>query len=355
MIVAAGGTGGHIFPGIAVAREFLSRNPANEVLFVGTARGLESTIVPREGFRLELIESGALKNVSVGRRLLSLARLPKGFLDAFCIIRRFKPDVVVGVGGYASGPTVALAALLRIPTMVIEPNAMPGFTNRLLGRVVRTAALTFEEAKRYFGGRGVVTGNPVRSAFAGLAPKQRGNTLHLLVFGGSQGSHALNQAMIEALPHLRDAVAGARLRITHQTGLREYEQVRDAYAAAGVEATVTPFIEAMVSAFESADLLLCRAGATTVAEVAVAGKAALFVPFPQAADDHQRRNAEAFVNAGAGRMILESALTGERVAREVLELAANPAAIDAMEAASRRLARSDAAARTVDLALCLVK
>lgn len=355
MIISAGGTGGHIYPGVAVAREFLARDASGEVLFVGTARGLETTIVPREGFRLETLEAAALKGVSMVKRLASLARLPKGFLEALGILRRFRPDVVVGVGGYASGPILLMASLSRYPTMVIEPNAMPGFTNRVLARFVRAAAVTFEESLAWFGKRGVVTGNPVRSDFVGLAKKQRGDRTHLLVFGGSQGSRALNNAMIAALPHLAEAIGAGRLTITHQTGPREHDAVRDAYAAAGVDADVRPYIDRMVDAFAGADLLLCRAGATTVAEVAVAGKAAIFVPFPQASDDHQRKNAEAFVRAGAGRMLLERDLTGERVAREIIDLGSDPVAIDRMEEASRALARTDAAARAVDLAMSLVK
>jgi UDP-N-acetylglucosamine--N-acetylmuramyl-(pentapeptide) pyrophosphoryl-undecaprenol N-acetylglucosamine transferase len=355
MIIAAGGTGGHIYPGVAVAREFLARDASGSVLFVGTARGLETTIVPREGFKLETLEAAALKNVSAVKRIVSLARLPKGFLDALGILRRFKPDVVVGVGGYASGPILLMASLARYPTMVIEPNAMPGFTNRVLARFVRAAAVTFEESLAWFGKRGVVTGNPVRSDFAGLPKKVRGAGTHLLVFGGSQGSRALNNAMIAARPYLADALGTGKLTITHQTGPREHDSVREAYSAAGIDADVRPYIDLMVDAFAEADVLLCRAGATTVAEVAVAGKAAIFVPFPQAADDHQRKNAEVFVRAGAGRMLLERDLTGERVASEILDLGSNPVAIDRMEEASRALARTDAAARAVDLAMSLVK
>lgn len=355
MLIAAGGTGGHIYPGIAVAREFLSRDAANQVVFVGTARGLETTIVPREGFPLELIEAGALKNISVVRRTTNLVRLPKGFVDAMRILRRHKPEVVVGVGGYASGPILLVAALLRYPTLVIEPNAMPGFTNRVLARFVRAAAVTFEEALAWFGGRGIVTGNPVRSDFGGLKKKERDGRLHLLVFGGSQGSRILNNAIVAALPRLGAAVDAGRLSITHQTGPHDLDTVKAAYAEAGIEADVRPFIERMVDEFGRADLLLCRSGATTAAEVAVAGKAAIFVPFSQAADDHQRKNAEAFVRVGAGRMILEGELSGERVAKEILELMDDPAAIDRMEAGSRGLARVDAAERTVDLALQLAR
>jgi UDP-N-acetylglucosamine--N-acetylmuramyl-(pentapeptide) pyrophosphoryl-undecaprenol N-acetylglucosamine transferase len=232
---------------------------------------------------------------------------------------------------------------------------MPGFTNRMLARFVKAAAVTFEESLAWFPRGGVVTGNPVRSDFAGVAKKERGERTHLLVFGGSQGSRALNTAMAAALPHLKPHVDAGRLSITHQTGPRELDTVREAYAEAGVEADVRPFIERMVDEFSLADVLLCRAGATTVAEVAVAGKAAIFVPFPQAADDHQRKNAEAFVRAGAGRMVLEKELDGERVARELETLMASPDAIDEMETASRRLARSDATERTVDLAVQLAR
>jgi len=351
MLIAAGGTGGHIYPGIAVAREVLARDPSAEIAFVGTAHGLETKIVPREGFRLELIQSGALKNVPLAKRMTSLGRLPKGFVDAARLLRRFRPNVVVGVGGYASGPIVLMAALARIPTVVIEPNAMPGFTNRVLARFVRAAAVTFEETRSYFGRcHTIVSGNPVRADFALLPAKARSGPLHLLIFGGSQGSRILNNAVISALGLLQPEVAAGRLVITHQTGPHDLETVRKAYAEAGVEADVRPFIHEMVEAFGRADVLLCRAGATTAAEIAAAGKAAIFVPFAQAADDHQRKNAEAFVRAGAGRMILESELSGERVARELKELIDDPVAVEQMGEASRRLARADAAARIVDLA-----
>jgi UDP-N-acetylglucosamine--N-acetylmuramyl-(pentapeptide) pyrophosphoryl-undecaprenol N-acetylglucosamine transferase len=350
MLIAAGGTGGHIFPGVAVAREVLARDPSAEIVFVGTARGLETAIVPREGFRLELIESGALKNVPLSKRLTSLGRLPKGFVDAARVLLRFRPDVVVGVGGYASGPIVLMAALARIPTAVIEPNAMPGFTNRVLARFVRAAAVTFDETQSYFTRcRTLVSGNPVRADFALLPTKERSGPLSLLVFGGSQGSRVLNNAVIASLEFLAPEVREGRLTITHQTGPHDHDTVRDAYAKAGVDADVRPFIHEMVEAFGRADVLLCRAGATTAAEIAAAGKAAVFVPFAQAADDHQRKNAEAFVRAGAGRMILESELSGERIARELKELIEDPATVERMGEASRRLARADAAARIVDL------
>src|SRR5437868_676501 len=350
VIIAAGGTGGHIYPGVAIAREFKRRDAATEILFVGTPRGLESKIVPREGFQLEMIQVGALKGVSLFAKTKSLAGLPLSFVAALGILRRFKPDVVVGVGGYSSGPTLLMAALRRVPTMIVEPNAMPGFTNRVLARYVRAAALTFEDAIKYFGKRGVVTGNPVRGDFAGLQKKARGERLNVLIFGGSQGAHAINVAMIEAARLL--ASQKERFSIVHQTGEKDYEMVERAYKAAEIEAAeVKPFIHDMAARFEWADVLICRSGATTAAEVAAAGKAAIFVPFPFATDDHQRKNAEAFERVGAGRMILQKDLTATRLAEELRSLMDNPGEIDRMEEASRKLGRPDSAARAVDLAM----
>jgi UDP-N-acetylglucosamine--N-acetylmuramyl-(pentapeptide) pyrophosphoryl-undecaprenol N-acetylglucosamine transferase len=243
-----------------------------------------------------------------------------------------------------------MASLLRIPTMIVEPNAMPGFTNRSLARFVDAAALTFEDARKYFGGRGVVTGNPVRGDFAHLKKKERGEKLHVLVFGGSQGAHAINAAVVGALPLL--AEKNDLLAITHQTGERDFDEVKSGYREAGFEgADVRPFIHDMARSFEQADLLLCRAGATTAAEVAAAGKAAIFVPFPFATDDHQRKNAEAFERAGAGRLILQRELTPERLAEELIRLIENPDEIGRMEEASQRLGRADSAERAADLAM----
>jgi len=353
VIIAAGGTGGHIFPGVAVAHEFKRRDSSTEILFVGTARGLETKIVPREGYALELIKVGALKGISVFERIKSLARLPMSFVTARRILRRFRPDVVIGVGGYSSGPTLLMAALSRIPTMVVEPNAMPGFTNRVLARFVDAAALSFEEAKKFFGTRGVVTGNPVRHNFATLAKKTRGQTLNVLIFGGSQGAHAINIAIVSSLPLL--ATMKEHLGITHQTGEADFEMVKRGYADAGFNsAEVRPFFHDMSERFGLADVLICRSGATTAAEVSAAGKAAIFIPFPFATDDHQRKNAEAFERAGAGRMILQKELTPSRLADELKRLIEHPEEIDRMEEASRRMGRADSTERVVDLAISMI-
>jgi UDP-N-acetylglucosamine--N-acetylmuramyl-(pentapeptide) pyrophosphoryl-undecaprenol N-acetylglucosamine transferase len=348
VLMAAGGTGGHIFPGIAIAQAFRQRDATTEVHFVGTERGLEKKLVPAAGFELTFIPSGALNNVSWQRRFQSLAVLPVGFWKAWQLIGRFKPDIAIGVGGYASGLAMLAAIMRGVPTLAVEVNVLPGLTNRILARFVTAAAVSYQETAAYFGARAVLTGTPVRAEFEQIPPRPaEAPRRHVLVFGGSQGAQAINRAMAEAAPRL---AAHPGLRIVHQTGERDVEMVRAAYAAAGVQAEVQPFIHAMAEAMAAADVLVCRAGAATIAEVAAAGRAAIFIPFPQAADDHQRRNAEAFVRAGAGEMIVQAELTGEKLARTILELLSDPARLARMEAASRALARPHAAERTVDVA-----
>jgi len=352
VIIAGGGTGGHVFPGIAIAEELKKRNSETEILFIGTARGLETRIVPREGFKLELIEVAALKRVGLLKKIKSLLMLPKSFMAVRSLIQRINPDVVIGVGGYASGPVVLVASLMKIPTMVAEQNALPGFTNRVLARFVNAAALTFKEAKKYFGEKAEITGNPVRAEFFDVPPKQAGDLIHLLITGGSQGARAINLALIDALPLLIEEKD--RLSITHQTGEHDYDKVRAAYLEIGWKADVRPFIEDMVDELEQADLVISRAGATTVAELAATGKPALMIPFPFAADDHQRKNAEAVERAGAGRMILQAELTPERLAQELLWLVRDPQQLARMAEASKKLGHPQAAAKVVDLALKIV-
>ena len=352
ILIAAGGTGGHIYPGIAVAKEILRRDGDSAVLFVGTARGLETKIVPENGFQLSLINSAGLKNVGLVGKLKGLAVLPKSFLEARQIIKEFKPDVVVGAGGYVSGPVLLMASFMKIPTLIMDSNALPGFTNRRLARFVDKAALTFEEALPYFGKKGIVTGNPVRREFFDVPPKTRGTTINLLIFGGSQGARAINNTIVETLPKLpKDD-----LKITHQTGAADFEKIRELYNRAGCgDADVRPFISEMVEAFARTDLIVCRAGATTCAEVAAAGKAAIMIPLPTAADDHQRKNAEALQKAGAAKMILQQNLNAEKLADEIKDLINAPEKITAMETAAKKLARIDAAEKTVEIIESLVK
>ena len=346
ILIAAGGTGGHIYPGIAVANEIMRRDAESEVLFVGTARGLETKIVPANGFQLSLINSAGLKSVGIAGILKGLWILPKSFLEARTVIKEFKPDVVVGAGGYVSGPVLMIASLMRIPTLVMDSNALPGFTNRRLARFVDKAALTFEEALPFFGKKGIVTGNPVRKEFFEIEPRARGEKTNLLIFGGSQGARAINNAVADALEKL----PADRLQITHQTGEADLEKTAEIYSRAGFEtADVRAFITNMVEEFAKTDLIICRAGATTCAEIAAAGKAAIMIPLPTAADDHQRKNAEALQTKGAARMLLQRDLNGETLAKEIIDLIDSPQKISEMETAAKNLARKDAAERTVDL------
>ena len=350
VLIAAGGTGGHIYPGIAVAKELKRRDPRSVVRFVGTARGLETRLVPQAGFELSLIESAGLKNVGAAAKMKGMLLLPKSFFAAQRLIREFRPDVVVGAGGYVSGPVLLTASLLKVPTLVMESNALPGFTNRTLARFASAAAVSFEESLPYFRGKGVVTGNPVRREFFEIASKRRdASRVSLLVFGGSQGARAINEAMVAALPHL--AAHKDALRVVHQTGESDFERVRAGYASASwsERADVRKYLDDIVAHLAQSDLVVCRAGATTTAELIAAGKAALMIPFPFAADDHQRKNAEALERAGAARMILQQDATGERLAREIAELTENPERVTRMEEAARKLARGDAAVAAVDL------
>lgn len=348
VLIAAGGTGGHIYPGIAVAKEIMRRDESSEVLFVGTARGLETRIVPENGFQLSLINSAGLKNVGIMGQLKGMSVLPKSFVEARKIIRQFRPHVVVGAGGYVSGPVLLMAAIMGVPTLVMDSNALPGFTNRQLARFVDKAALTFAESVKFFGKKGIVTGNPVRHEFFDVPRKVRSEIFHVLIFGGSQGARAINNAMAESLAHLADR--RGRLTITHQTGEADLENTKAAYAASEFgDADVRPFIPDMFVQFGKADLVICRAGATTCAELAAAGKAAIMVPLPTAADDHQRKNAEALERAGAAKMILQADLNGERLASEIGELLDSPDRITQMENAARGLAKADAAERTVEI------
>lgn len=348
VIIAGGGTGGHLYPGIAVARE-LQRVAGARVTFAGTEAGIEARVVPREGFELDVIRSAGLKGKSIAARLRGAWLVPVGLADAMAILRRRQPDVVIGVGGYSSGPVVLAAVLRGIPTLVMEQNAMPGFTNRTLARFVRRAAVTWPETARYFGEKAFVSGNPVRAEFlhqmegTNAAAEHDGGTTpaRVLIFGGSQGAHAINVAMVAAAPELVRRLPG--LQVVHQTGAADRDMVDEGYRRAGLEARVEPFLYAMDREMTAADLVVCRAGATTLAELAAAGKPAVLVPLPTAADDHQRKNAEATARAGAAVAIEQASLSGERLASEIARLLGDAGLRERMSAAARALARPDAA------------
>ena len=360
MLIAGGGTGGHLYPGIALARELQRRDPSTHVSFVGTAQGIEARVVPREQFPLDLIHVAGLKGKSRLERSIALSLLPIAALDAWRVLSKRRPDVVVGVGGFASGPVLALAALVGYPTMLLEQNALPGVTNRLLARVVRAAAVNFEAALAYFPRTGFVAGNPVRPEFfpaqneeANDRFTQPHDAARVLIFGGSQGAHALNVAMVEAAARL--AASGIRLAITHQTGERDLDLVRAAYERAGLAARVEAFIFQIDGEMKSADVVICRAGATTLAELAASATPAILVPLPTAADDHQRKNAEVVAATGGAIVIDEQQLSGESLAAVLKALMTDRDRLARMSAAVRTLARPDAAARIADRLETLVE
>ena len=358
VVIAGGGTGGHLFPGIAIARELIVRRPDAVVSFAGTARGIESRVVPREGFPLDLLRSAGLKGRSPAAVARGLVLLPLGFADAWGILSRRQPDLVIGVGGYSSGPVVMLAALRGIPTLLAEQNAVPGLTNRILSRVVSAAAVTFDSTVSFFGRRGFVAGNPVRPEFFVELPPEGGRDSaetrrpRVLIFGGSQGAHAINVAMVEAAPRL---AADGGVDITHQTGERDVELVRTAYRAAGLAARVEPFLVAMDREMKQADVIVSRAGSTSIAELTAVGRGAILIPLPTAADDHQTKNAAVLAVAGAAEVLAQKDLTGAGLADRLLALARDPARRAAMGERARRLARPDAAKVIVDRVLELVR
>lgn len=365
LIIAGGGTGGHLFPGIAVAEEFLSRDPANEVLFVGTERGIEARAVPAAGYPLELISAAGIRGKRTFSQLKGAAMMVYGYAQSRKILKRFRPDMVLGVGGYASLPMVLAARGMKVPRFIHEQNAIPGQTNRLLARFVNKVFITLEESARYFPTASTqLTGNPLRRQIlnsvaspikdqgssedsASLpSPRTACSRFHLLVFGGSQGAHAINATMIDALPLLKEHPV--RLSITHQTGEKECAEVTAAYRSAGVEAVITPFISDMAAEYAKADLIICRAGATTIAEVTACGKACLFIPYPYAADDHQRRNAEALLKKDACFMMLERELTGKTLAESITTLAEDTDLVHRTGELAFMLAKLDAARIIVD-------
>lgn len=348
VIIAGGGTGGHIIPALAIADELKSSYGA-EILFIGTPRGLESKLVPQAGYPLSLIQVGQLKNVSLATRARTLLDLPLSLLRCRKLLRDFSPNAVVGVGGYASGPAMGAAILSGIPTLAFEPNAFPGLANRLVGKRVNAAAVNFGPAAKYFR-NAQITGIPVRNEFFRLAPRPAGAPPHLLVFGGSQGARALNTFMPQIVAPLLAQLPG--LTILHQAGARHAETTLAAYQASGAlpeRWQVHAFLDDMPRRFEAADLVLSRSGASTVAELAAAGKPSLLIPFPQAADDHQRKNAEVLADARAAVMMLEADLTPDKLLATLVRLLGDSVGLAAMAERARTLAHPDAAHRIGEL------
>lgn len=355
LLIAGGGTGGHLFPGIAVAEEFLSRDPANEVLFVGTERGVESKVLPRLGYRLELISASGVRGKGASGLFSGLGRFLYSYSQSRQILKGFVPDLVLGVGGYASAPVLMAARGMLIPRFVHEQNAYPGLANKLLSRFAAEAYISLEESARFFPReKTFLTGNPLRRQILAIVAAANppfdkeggGGGFHLLVFGGSLGAHSINMAMAAAAPLL--ARLGSSLSITHQTGEKDRDEVAAAYGAAGITAEVIPFIDDMAAAYRAADLVICRSGATTIAEVTACGKPCLFIPYPHAVDDHQRRNAESLLKRGACEMLLERELSPESLAGTIGELISDRERLAQIGANARSLGRLDAGRVIVD-------
>jgi UDP-N-acetylglucosamine--N-acetylmuramyl-(pentapeptide) pyrophosphoryl-undecaprenol N-acetylglucosamine transferase len=346
IVMAGGGTGGHVVPLLAVARELQTRG--HQSVFIGTRTGFEAKLVPAAGFPLEFIEIGGLKRVGVARTARTLAQLPLSVLRVSRLLRQHQPAAVFSMGGYAAGPVVLGGLWKRLPLVVMEPNAMPGLTNRQVGRFVTRALLSFPEAARFFPpGKSEITGLPVRAAFFAIAPKPREAKFTVLVTGGSQGSRRLNEAALGSWSYVREA--RLPVRFIHQTGAASHEALARKFAESGMEGMVLPFIDDMPAAFAQADLVVCRAGAGAVAELAAAGKPSILVPLPHAADEHQLRNAEAFQKAGATVLVLDKDMDGGRLFEEIGRLRSQPELLKRMGERARTFAHPDAARRAADV------
>jgi UDP-N-acetylglucosamine--N-acetylmuramyl-(pentapeptide) pyrophosphoryl-undecaprenol N-acetylglucosamine transferase len=347
LLIAGGGSGGHVFPAIAIAKEWLSRGTEREVVLVGTQRGIEMKLVPQAGLPLETLRVAGLKGKGGLTLVKNLATLTLGLKDSFAVLRKHRPVAAFGVGGYAAGPMMLATWLQRIPNVIFEPNAEPGFTNKILARLSRRIATGYEIPARTWGKKAVVTGCPVRPEFFAIEPRAPQKPFRLLITGGSQGALPINRTFVDAMDRL--ATRKSELNIVHQTGERDYNAVRTAYARREISAEVVPFLTNMPERFAWADVIVCRAGAITAAEVAAAGRAAVFVPFGAATDSHQLRNAQEMSRAGAGRLISESELTAARLTSEIFSLIDQPGQIQKLASAARQLARPQAAREIVDL------
>lgn len=361
MIIAGGGTGGHLFPGLALAEEFKRRDNSTEVVFVGTEHGIEARIVPREGYPLKFIRAEGIVGLSLFRKIKAGLKLFLSFLDANRILNTVLPDIVIGVGGYASGAIVFVAGIKSIPTMIHEQNSVPGLTNRILGRFAQRICVTYQESLFSFPmGKPFLTGNPIRprilkgdreSAYKLFSLEK--NVFTVFVFGGSSGAKSINRAMVDALNHLGDMKD--KIQFLHQTGDKDFDNIREAYRKAGVKGMIAPFIYQMAEAYSVADIVISRAGATTLAELTALGKPAILVPYPFAAGRHQEFNAIKLREMGAAFMISDNELKGETIAGHILDMYNNDSLRADMQRASRGLGTPDACTKIVDVAVSLVK
>jgi len=361
VIIAGGGTRGHLFPGLALAEEFRRRDNNTEVVFVGTEHGIEARIIPREGYPIKFLRAEGIVGISFLKKLRASAKMVLSVIDSYRILKSVTPDIVIGVGGYASGALVLIAGMKSIPTMIHEQNSVPGLTNKMLGLIVRRICVTYHESLSSFPmGRTFLTGNPIRSnilkgdrdAAFRLFSLDR-DLFTIFIFGGSSGARSINRVMVEALNHLTDLKD--RVQFLHQTGEKDYEGIREAYRKTGVRGTVAPFIYQMAEAYAASDVVISRAGATTLAELTALGKPAILIPYPFAAGRHQEFNAMKLREMGAAYMVPDNEMKGETLAKAIRELYENEAARSEMAKASRGLGRPDACGRIVDIALSLAK
>jgi UDP-N-acetylglucosamine--N-acetylmuramyl-(pentapeptide) pyrophosphoryl-undecaprenol N-acetylglucosamine transferase len=361
VIIAGGGTGGHLFPGLAVAEEFRNRDAQTEVIFVGTEFGIEARVVPREGYPIRFIRAEGLVGKSVFRKIRAMVKVLFSIVDSYRIIRTISPDIVIGVGGYASGAIMLVAFLMSMPAMILEQNSIPGLTNKILGRFINTVCITYQESMSFFqNSKTFLTGNPVRmqvlkgsveSAYK-LFSLEKG-LFTVFAFGGSSGARSINRTMVDALNYMPDL--RGKIQFLHQTGLNDYETTRDAYRKAGFKGTITPFIYQMGEAYAVADIVISRAGATTLAELTALGKPAILIPYPYAAGNHQELNARKLLEMGAAKMMLDRELKGEALAENIRELYMNETMRTDMQKNSRAVGRPEACAKVVDIAMSLMK
>lgn len=361
VIIAGGGTGGHLFPGLAIAEELRRRSEMTEVIFVGTEYGIEAKVVPREGYPIKFLRAEGMVGVSVTKRIKAMAKMIPSILDSYKITKIVKPDIMIGVGGYASGAIMLIAALMSIPTIILEQNCIPGLTNRVLGKFARAICITYQESIPFFPKvKTFLTGNPVRTHIL-KGNRESGYRLFSLekglftifVFGGSLGARSINTTVVDSLGYMNDLKD--RIQFLHQTGISDYENIRNAYRSLGFKGTVTPFIYQMGEAYAVSDIVISRAGATTLSELTALGKPAVLIPYPHAAGHHQELNARKLLEMGAARMILDGELSGESLARNIRELYENEAIRAEMQKNSRALGRPEACVKVVDIAMSLIK
>lgn len=361
IIIAGGGTGGHVFPALAVARGLRKKLPGAKVTFVGTVRGIESKIIPREGYDLRFIRSEGLVGKSLLKTTLALLKIPLSIMDSFEILKDIRPELVIGVGGYSSGSVLLCAKLMGIPTIIHEQNTVPGFANRILGKFVDTVAVTYHESIKYFPQEKVfLTGNPVREEVLN-GDREKGykafsldrDLFTIFVFGGSLGARHINETVGEALTYLEPLKE--KIQFLHQTGEKDFNAMKELYSSKGFKGSVIPFAYQMADAYAVADLVISRAGATTLAELTACGKAAILVPFPYSAGNHQEINARKLWDMGAAQLLLDKDLDGKKLFDMIKSLIEDPDALSEMERISMSLGNRGATAKVIELIMCLLK